>query len=99
MGARARSLGQPVYWAGSEPATRYELTRDAAGNVVVRYAASTAGREGLTVATIPFRGAFAATEDLASKPGASSQRLPDGGLLDFRADRPSTTSRIRGSST
>src|SRR5204863_475565 len=35
--ALAATLGHPLYWAGTNPGMRYELTRAARGNVFIRY--------------------------------------------------------------
>ena len=88
--ARIRSLGQPVFWAGPEAGTGYDLSEDARGDVIVRYLPSVGAKPVLTVATVPFRGAYEATQQLAAKPGAVSKVLPDGSLLYYRVDRPST---------
>jgi hypothetical protein len=92
--AAARSLGQPLYWAGAEPGQRYELSRDDTDNLVVRYlpAGVAAGdpQPRLLVATIPLANAYAKTEALAQRPGATSMRPAAGGLAWYHDDRPAT---------
>jgi hypothetical protein len=90
LAARSRALGHPVYWAGPDAGARYDLTRDVSGNAVVRYVAPASESETLRVATIPYANAYAATKELAAKPGSSSQSLPNGSLVYYREDRPST---------
>jgi hypothetical protein len=90
--ALASSLGQPVYWAGPESGHRYELRRTNTGAVFVRYLPRgvKAGddRQFLTVGTYPYRGAFAATQALASEPGAVSRRFFDGRVSVYRRNHP-----------
>lgn len=86
------SLGQPVYWAGLEPGRRFGLTRTSKGEIFLRYlppgARANERKRFLTIGTYPFRGAFAATQALARKPGAVSSRLDGGGLAYYRRDHP-----------
>jgi hypothetical protein len=88
--ARSDALGKPVYWAGDEPGVRFDLVSGSSGATTVRYVASTSGSETLRVSTIPFANAYAATEQLAARPGAFSQRLPNGSLVYNRPGHPST---------
>jgi hypothetical protein len=92
--ARARGLGQPLYWVGSLPGRRYELSRDAAGNLTLRYLPSgvKAGdpRALLTVGTYPFDGAYAATRALRKEKVAASRTLPDGGFAFYRTNEPTS---------
>jgi hypothetical protein len=89
LAAGIRAVGHPVYWAGADAGTGYDLTRETSGITIVRYVLSTTGSESLRVATIPYRNAYAATKDLASKPGAVSRSLPNGSLVYYRTTRPS----------
>ena len=90
--AAAASLTQPLYWAGAEPAKRYELTRDESGKMIVRYlpADATAGdpEPRLTVATIPRANAYAESEGLAKQQGATSLASGGGGRAWYRTDLP-----------
>ena len=59
----ARTVGQPIYWAGPREGYLYELRRSADGNVYIRYLppgvdVGASGAKYLTVATYPFRGAY-----------------------------------------
>ena len=76
LAARSRSVGHPVYWAGTTPGMRYTLTRDAS-TTFVSYLPAASEDVALRVATIPFSNAFAATKQLAAKPGAVSQAPPE----------------------
>jgi hypothetical protein len=65
----AGAVSQPIYWAGPRKGYLYEFRQDANGNVYVRYlppgvAAGAPGAKYLTVATYPFKGAFAALKNL-----------------------------------
>ena len=89
LAARSRSVGHPVYWAGTIPGMRYTLTRDAS-TTFVSYLPAASEDVALRVATIPYSNAFAATKDLATKPGATSRLLPNGSLVYYRNGRPAT---------
>jgi hypothetical protein len=67
----ARTVGQPIYWAGPRQGFLYELHRTANGNVYIRYlpqgvAAGAPGAKYLTVATYPFRSALPALNNVTS---------------------------------
>jgi len=89
LAARTRTIGHPVYWVGDASGMRYDLTKDGAATIV-RYVPALSNAEALRVGTIPYANAFAATKELAARPGASSQPLPNGGLVYYREDRPAT---------
>lgn len=88
------TLGQPVYWAGPMPGTRYELRRSEEGNVFLRYlpAGVSLGdsRSLLTVGTYPLQGAFAATRGLANEQGSLSRALPGGWVAAYRRAKPTS---------
>jgi hypothetical protein len=78
----ARVVPQPIYWAGPEAGTKYELTRAANGDVYVRYlpeGVKAGGEEGkhLIVATYPFEGAYAALQKVG---GGQERQVPGGGI-------------------
>jgi hypothetical protein len=81
----ADSVGHPVYWAG-ERSGSHELTVDVNGNIFIRYlrAGEPAGSRkstSLTIATYPFANAFETLRSAASRPGAASGHILDGGLV------------------
>src|SRR5207248_6580298 len=80
-----RKLGQSVYWAGGEAGVTYELTQSAGGRVYIRYLPGgvTLGSSQpyLTVATYPYKGAYAAPSATAAEPG--SVRVNFGGGVGY----------------
>jgi hypothetical protein len=92
--AVAGSLGQPVYWVGSEAGYRYELHRTTAGNVFVRYlprgVAAGDPRAFRTVGTYPFTGAYAATKGVAKERGSVFRNLKGGWLAVYRPSKPTS---------
>lgn len=80
------STGHDIYWAGSRPGERYELTETPAGNIYVRYLppgveAGAPRPDYLTVGTYPFPNAYAALRKLSLRSRAVSQRLPGNAIL------------------
>jgi hypothetical protein len=79
----ARSLHQPVYWAGEQGRMRFDLTRQGADRIYVRYlpknAASAPAAGVLTVGTYRVKGAYAAIVRAGKAPGAQTLRLPGHG--------------------
>jgi hypothetical protein len=75
------TLDQPIYWAGPERGTTYELTQAAGHRIYVRYlppripVGST--KTFLTVGTYPMAGAYAVTSGVAREAG--SVRIAGGG--------------------
>ena len=91
--ALATSLGHPIYWAGPEAGYTYELTRTSNGKVYIRYlpagvALGAPRPTYLTVATYPFPKAFAAIKREANATGATTVKLPNGGLAVVDASYP-----------
>ena len=79
----ARTVGQPIYWAGPRPGYLYELHRTSNGNVYIRYLpqgvnAGAPGAKYLTVATYPFRGALPALNNVTTGRHLS---IPRGGVV------------------
>jgi hypothetical protein len=83
----ARSLGQPIYWAGTQAGIKYELTQTSTGRIFVRYlpAGVPVGTQGryLTVATYPVTNAYAVTKALGKTAGNSEFVLPGGGVAAY----------------
>jgi len=93
--ALAQRVDHPVYWAGSVPGKRFELTETRDGKVFIRYlpsGATVADRrpDFLTVATYPYRRAYAVTKASATRPGMVSRPAPAGGIAVWRASRPAS---------
>jgi hypothetical protein len=88
----AAALRRPIYWAGRQPGTTYELTELPNGSVYVRYLPPGtklgASKPLLTVGTYLVTGAFAAAEQSATQPG--SVRVPDknGGVAFYSKSAP-----------
>lgn len=66
----ARSLHQPVYWAGAQGGGKLELTRSGSDRIYVRYVS------GLTVATYRSPRAFVAVTRSGRAPGGRLYELP-----------------------
>lgn len=101
--ALAAEVEYPLYWAGRVPGRKIELTRAAGGNIFLRYLTPSA-RVGdprpdfLTVGTYPVKDAFAATRDVAQRPGMIVRKLPRGGIaIASRARRSSVYFSFPGS--
>jgi hypothetical protein len=85
----------PVYWAGPQSGTTYELTETSDGSVYVRYLPEDAeigdpSPDFLTVATYPLENGYARVLAAAEEEGAETEELPNGGLALVDADRPSS---------
>ena len=85
------ALTQPIYWAGSQAGTQYELTKAKDGRIWIRYLPASAkiGEQGtryLTIGTYPVTNAFAATQAVAK----SAVRIPvgNGAVAFYRSARP-----------
>jgi hypothetical protein len=91
----AGSSQVPVYWAGPQAGTTYELTETSDGSVYVRYLAEDAeigdpSPDFLTVATYPLENGYARVPAAAEEEGAETEELPNGGLALVDAARPSS---------
>jgi hypothetical protein len=91
----AGSKQVPVFWAGPQAGTTYELTETSDGSVYVRYLAEDAdvgdpSPDFLTVATYPLENGYARVQAAAEEEGAEIEELPNGGLALVDADRPSS---------
>jgi hypothetical protein len=88
-------VGHPVYWAGRQPGTTYELTRTARGEIYIRYlpAGVPIGDERpnyLTVGTYQFKNAYSTLRARAREGGAISGSLPNRGIYVLSRDRPNS---------
>jgi hypothetical protein len=86
----ARSVSQPIYWAGPKPGYLYELTRTNTGNVFVRYlppGAKVGSKQGvyLIIATYPFPNAFNALNNVK---GGRRLTIPRGGRAVVEQNHP-----------
>lgn len=91
LASLSESLGQPVYWAGPQRATQYELTRPGEDRIVIRYPAAAGGDAAqgvLTVGTYRLDDAQAAIRRAARADTATLHRLPRGGLAVSDSARP-----------
>jgi hypothetical protein len=78
----ARTVGQPIYWAGPRKGYLYELRRTSNGNVYIRYLppgvdAGAPGAKYLTIATYPYPGALRALKNVTDGRHVS---IPGGGI-------------------
>jgi hypothetical protein len=76
---KVASLGETVYWIGSKYRVTYELTRNPAGNIFLRYLPKgvAIGASGAypTVGTYPMKNATATTKAAAARSGAVPVKL------------------------
>jgi hypothetical protein len=91
----AEEVSHPVYWAGSIPGRKLELTETARGHLFVRYLPPGArvGDERpafTTVGTYPSADAYRATERSAARPGSARREAPGGGIAVWTRDRPTS---------
>jgi hypothetical protein len=86
------SVNHPVYWAGRRAGYTYELSKTARG-VYVRYlpqgvAVGDPKPRYLTIASYPYKNAYATLNKAAGKKGALSKRLPGGGVAVTSTTQP-----------
>lgn len=91
----AKRADAPIYWAGTAPGTRFEVTQTRRGKVFVRYlppGVKVADRRArfLTVATYPYRRAYAVTAKSSRQGGMVRASAPAGGLAVWSKKRPSS---------
>ena len=92
LAARAAT---PIYWAGTSPGTRFEVTETRGDKFFVRYLppdVDVADRrpEFLTVGTYPYPRAYAVTEESSGQEGMASASAPAGGLAVWSKKRPTS---------
>lgn len=83
MSSVPEEIGHTVFWAGERPGTSIEVSHDGVGNTHVRYLtdgaeAGTPEQAYLDIGTYPFKGARAATMELAAEQGLHMVRAGDG---------------------
>lgn len=86
------SVGYPVFWSGSRSGYTYELTKTTRG-VYVRYLPPGVPLgenkpKYLTIASYPFKNAYAATKRAGRKKGAITRSLPGGGIAIANDSEP-----------
>jgi hypothetical protein len=89
----SKSLHQTIYWAGEQPNTKIEFTRNTLGQMYVRYLPPNVdigdrNKGYLTIATFPFNGAYNALQTVSKKPGAIVRKAPDKGLVVTNENSP-----------
>lgn len=91
--ALSAEVGHPVYWVGERPGADLELTREANGDVYIRYL--TGGAEAgdprprfVTVGTYPVADAVAATTSAATAAGSEPLDVPHGGIAFVNPESP-----------
>jgi hypothetical protein len=92
--AVADSLPHPLYWAGTFPGFKLELTRSLDGNLYVRYLpkdVSPGDKRGVftTIGTYPMRDAFGTVKRAGRQEGAVETPAPGGGIAVSLKARPS----------
>jgi len=91
--AAAANASRSIYWAGTGPGTRLELTETKAGKTFVRYlppgVAVADKHPSLTVATYPYPRAYAVTDKSSRKKSMVRARTLGGGLAVWSKKRPS----------
>ncbi len=91
----SKRLGRSVYWAGKQPGASFELTETGDGQLYVRYLTGGA-KPGdkrpnfLTVGTYPEKRPLAVVQKAATRKGAQTEKLPDGGLAVANRARPNS---------
>jgi hypothetical protein len=93
--AVAARLRYPLYWAGTQKGTRYELTRVAGGRTFVRYltAGANAGDPRpafLAIGTYALDNAFGAIKAAGRRPGAITVKLAGGGMAVYDRGKPTS---------
>jgi len=88
-------VDHPVYWAGPRPATTYELTRTARGDIFIRYLPQgvQVGDERpdyLTVGTYPVPRAYATLRQSARREGTTTGKLPNQGMYLVGSEQPNS---------
>jgi hypothetical protein len=86
------SLGHPIYWLGPKKGFTYELVQTGDGKIYLRYlpAGVTPGdpKPYLTVATYPFKNAYAALKALPKQAGTTLIMVPGGAVALLNTKSP-----------
>ena len=93
--ALAEEADTPIYWAGTAPGNRFEVTETRGGKVFVRYLPPNAKPADkrpafLTVGTYPYRRAYAVTARSSHQEGMARAPAPAGGLAVWNRKRPTS---------
>ena len=90
--ALAKASGHPIYWAGTQPKVKYELTQVTDGRIYIRYLPKGVpiGTKHVypIVATYPVPNAYKAVRTAAKESGAVTFRTPHGGLAVYNQSAP-----------
>jgi hypothetical protein len=91
----ASGLERPLYWAGTRPGTRLEVTETGNGRLYVRYLPrgvplADKRPDFLTVGTYPYGDAYAATSKALRRPGMVGMPTFEDGLVAWNEKRPSS---------
>lgn len=89
------TLGHPIYWAGEEPDTTYELTRTSDGSVYIRYLPAGADvgvrrPDYLTVGTYPLENALETLREAADAKRVETVELEGGGVAFVDRETPTS---------
>jgi hypothetical protein len=89
----SKTLHTTIYWAGKQPNTKIEFTRNTLGHAYVRYLPPNIdigdrNKGYLTIATFPFNNAYSALQTVSKKPGAVVKSAPDNGLVVTNENAP-----------
>lgn len=88
----AGALGQPLFWAGPQESSTYELTQTPGGRIYIRYLPDGvevgANRPYLTVGTYPVRDAYATTLSASRQNGAVTIDVEGGGVAFYNTRAP-----------
>ncbi len=93
--ALAEDAGTPIYWAGTSPGDRFEVTETRGERFFVRYLPPNVDvaderPEFLTVGTYPYPRAYAVTEESSTQEAMASASAPAGGLAVWSEKRPTS---------
>lgn len=98
----AKVLPYPIYWAGRQPGTTYELSRGANGDIDIRYlpAGVQIGSRHpyLAIGTYPLANAYAITRRAAERSGAVSVPAGAGTVAFYDRSRPTNVYLARSGS-
>jgi hypothetical protein len=91
----ALSAEHPIYWAGTIPGLRLELTHTVRGHVFIRYLpddVSIGSSRSIytTIGSYPMKNAYGVARTAAAKPDATRRAAPGGGLAVWRRGQPRT---------
>ena len=86
------SLGIPIYWAGKQPGTTYEMTKKADNSILIRYLPSGvpigSKTPYLTIGTYPLKNAFAVTTGVAKRAGSVSIAVGPDRVAFYSSSKP-----------